>query len=225
MKFYVAGDKSQAICSHCEGLVNTTFVRRDVRFSDDRGLAKDILAAVCDTCDAVVGVPSQSTPAIKAAREAAEVSVEARLPASYIDRLDQSMHCITSSAATKHRKMFISLYIDYLSRKQSVLEQAIIKWHEPEGSKKENSCTAEQVGSAYFLCAGISPSKEKEKSKRLSLKLNVHIANELVDLRTQAQLSQTEFLKFVIREIQDEVVFKKNKELIEQFTILARVAM
>lgn len=68
-KLFHEGDKSQAICSRCGGLVDTTFIRRDVRFSDGNGLATDILVAVCDVCDDVVAVPSQSTPAIREARQ------------------------------------------------------------------------------------------------------------------------------------------------------------
>lgn len=71
MKFYQEGDKSLAICNRCEDLVQTTFTRRNVPFDDSVGQVKGVLVSVCDVCDQVVGVPAQSTPAIKAAREAA----------------------------------------------------------------------------------------------------------------------------------------------------------
>jgi len=60
-------DKSKAICPHCGKLVNTTFVRRDVPFSDGKGSARDILVARCDICDQTVAIPAQSTPAIREA--------------------------------------------------------------------------------------------------------------------------------------------------------------
>jgi len=66
-KLFREGDKSKAICSHCGELVGTTFVRRDVPFSGGKGLAKDILLAVCDACQEVVATPAQSTPAIREA--------------------------------------------------------------------------------------------------------------------------------------------------------------
>lgn len=69
MNYYMEGDKSRAVCSDCEDLVVTTFIRRDVSFSDGIGTVKGILVAVCDQCNTVVGIPAQSTPAIKAARE------------------------------------------------------------------------------------------------------------------------------------------------------------
>lgn len=62
------GDKSTAICSRCDKLVSTTFVRRDVQFSDGKGSAHNILVAVCEGCGDVVGTPAQATPTIRAAR-------------------------------------------------------------------------------------------------------------------------------------------------------------
>ncbi|WP_143018490.1 hypothetical protein [Cupriavidus sp. YR651] len=62
------GDKSRAICSHCAKMVSTTFVRRDVQFSDGNGFASNVLVAVCDKCGDVVATPAQSTPAFRAAR-------------------------------------------------------------------------------------------------------------------------------------------------------------
>ena len=53
-------DKSKAICSK-DGLVTTTFLFRDVPFSDGNGEAVNILVSVCDVCNMVVGLPCQST--------------------------------------------------------------------------------------------------------------------------------------------------------------------
>ncbi len=62
------GDKSKAICSHCGKVGGTTFVRRDVSFSDSsKRVAKNILVAVCDVCGQVVGIPPESMPAIREA--------------------------------------------------------------------------------------------------------------------------------------------------------------
>jgi hypothetical protein len=62
------GDKSKAICSHCGKVVDTTFVRRDVLFSDGKGIAKEILAAACDVCGQVVAISADYTPAIRVVR-------------------------------------------------------------------------------------------------------------------------------------------------------------
>lgn len=66
---FQVGDKSNAICSRCGELVSTTFVLRDVPFSDGSGSAKGLLVAVCDVCGEVVATPAQSTPAIREARQ------------------------------------------------------------------------------------------------------------------------------------------------------------
>ncbi len=71
MKLFRAGEKSKGVCEQCTGIVDATFHYRDVPFSDGSGVVKDILALVCDTCDEVIAIPAQSTPAIKAARETA----------------------------------------------------------------------------------------------------------------------------------------------------------
>lgn len=67
MKLFLEGDKSKAICDRCAGVVQTTFERRDVPFSNGSGIAKNILVGVCTVCDDVVAIPAQSTPAISRA--------------------------------------------------------------------------------------------------------------------------------------------------------------
>lgn len=65
MKVLKVGDKQKALCYKCKGVKNTTFNLRDVPFSDGSGIVKDILVGVCETCDQVIAIPHQSTPAIK----------------------------------------------------------------------------------------------------------------------------------------------------------------
>lgn len=64
---YVEGERSQAICPRCHGLVPTTYRHRDLPFSDGSVSAWNLLVSVCDACDTVVATPAQSTPAIRAA--------------------------------------------------------------------------------------------------------------------------------------------------------------
>lgn len=62
------GARSKAICSHCRKVVGTTFVRRDVSFSDgSKRVAKNILVAVCDVCGQVAAIPPESTAAVRKA--------------------------------------------------------------------------------------------------------------------------------------------------------------
>jgi hypothetical protein len=64
------GETSTATCTGCGKVVSTTCRHRDVPFDDGSGVVPNILVSVCDHCDEVVGIPAQSTGAIKAERSA-----------------------------------------------------------------------------------------------------------------------------------------------------------
>jgi len=223
MKSYKEGDKSRAICSFCEGLVDTTFLRKDVPFDDGVGVVRDVLVAVCDTCNHVVGVPAQSTPAIKAAREAAVVPFEMKLPASYLERLDHAINVITAAATTRHRKMFLSLYIDYKAREARVYKDVAIGWCQPAKYEWVGPAGARMacVEIKHHVMATVEP----EKIERLSLKLNAYIAEEFKTLQQRTHLNRTEFMKQMICQMQNDVVDQPKKDLMNEFTLLARAAM
>ncbi len=70
MKIFHEGEKSKAFCKTCADSVGTTFMERDVPFSEDaKTVAKDILVGVCDVCDTTVSIPAQSMPAISKERK------------------------------------------------------------------------------------------------------------------------------------------------------------
>ena len=52
-------DKGKTICHKC-GLTTTTHNLRHVDFNDNRGFVKNITAGICDKCNEVVSIPSQS---------------------------------------------------------------------------------------------------------------------------------------------------------------------
>ena len=114
MKIYEAGEKSQAICEHCKSLVPTTFKYRDVPFDDGSGNVKDILVAVCDNCDAVVAIPAQSTPAIKRARDNAEITLEVSVSARDLAVLDFVAWRIDEAATARFRKSLIAHFLKRL---------------------------------------------------------------------------------------------------------------
>lgn len=64
MRVIKEGDKGKAICHKC-GITTTTYNLRDVDFSDNCGIVKNIIASVCDKCNEVVSIPRQSVPKIK----------------------------------------------------------------------------------------------------------------------------------------------------------------
>lgn len=61
---YNEGDTTKGICYNCKEVVTVTMKVRDVEFSDNVGVAKDILVGVCDCCDRVILTPRQSTESI-----------------------------------------------------------------------------------------------------------------------------------------------------------------
>lgn len=61
---YNVGYKGKAICSFCNKIVSVTYMVRDVSFSDGSGIAKNLLVGVCDCCDKVVLLPSQSSASV-----------------------------------------------------------------------------------------------------------------------------------------------------------------
>lgn len=79
-KFWRAGDRSRAICEHCEGVVETRFEYRTYPLNKPRVDVPGVLVAVCTVCDAIVAVPYQSSPRLNEARKAAEAPLEARIP-------------------------------------------------------------------------------------------------------------------------------------------------
>lgn len=68
MRIVKEGEKGKAICEGC-GLTTTTYMLRDVDFSDKRGTVKNIIVGVCDKCNKVASIPNQSTPKIKSTKE------------------------------------------------------------------------------------------------------------------------------------------------------------
>lgn len=64
MRFLKEGDKGKAVCHKC-GFTIITYHIRDVDFSDNHGIVKNIIAGICDKCNEVISIPRQSMPQIK----------------------------------------------------------------------------------------------------------------------------------------------------------------
>ncbi len=203
MKFYFEGEKAKAICNHCAAVVNTTYVRRNVPFSDGKGEAKDILVAACDICDSVVAIPAQSTPAIKEARKAETKPIEARLPAIYLDILDYAMQRVSSGASTSHRRIFISYYLHLFAKKPRSTEY-ILTLHSSAKLR-------------YPKCANT-------KLRRLSMKVSPDIARDFQKIQTYSHLNQTEILKALIYQIDSDVVQEQKSEVIQHLAAFTAVA-
>jgi hypothetical protein len=62
---YKVGDKSRAICSRCRKIVPTTMRLGEYRIPKKRVVVPNVLLMYCDNCGKLVGIPHQSTPAIR----------------------------------------------------------------------------------------------------------------------------------------------------------------
>ncbi|NML32115.1 hypothetical protein [Paraburkholderia antibiotica] len=200
MKLYEEGEKSKAICAHCRQLVSTTFLRRDVPFSDGKGTVKNILAAVCDVCDRVVAVPAQSTPAIREARQKEVKPIEAQLPAIYLDVLDLAAYMIDSTNSTEFRKVLMMLYLHRFASGEYPRTRLINAHRSAIEHFKEHRGAAR---------------------RRLSMKVTPRIAEDLRTLMDETTLSQTEVIKSVIYQIRSDVIEAQKPALLKELGVLS----
>ena len=202
-KLFQEGDKSKAICSHCGEPVSSTFVRRDVPFSDGKSLARDILVAVCDVCDEVVATPAQSTPAIREARQRDVKSLEAQLPAIYVDALDLAAHTVDNESSTEFRKILMTVYLHRFASGEYPVSELI------RGLTTAHSRYKERRGGAR---------------RRLSMKVTPRIAEDLKNLAQKTAMSQTDVIKSVIFQIQSDVLESRKPALMRELSTLSLFA-
>lgn len=210
MNIYLEGEQGKALCEQCQQVVSTVYARRNVPFSDGLGEARDILVGVCSQCDTVVAIPAQSTPAIREAKKQL-ISIEARLPAVYLDVLDAAMHSVAREAGVQVRKLFLSYYFHVLAEHQA--------------AAADLSCTHEgfvQGLAAQRAARQVTPARAM---KRLSMKVNTYVAADFDVLLKVTRLSQTDLLKAIICQIQLDVLERRNPATIAELQRLARVAL
>lgn len=192
------GDKGKAICASCAALVTTTYAYRDVPFSDGNGQARDILAGVCDTCGAVLAIPAQSTPAIKRARSSASESIEAVLPAPYVDALDLACFTVDPTATTELRKKLVLFYVHKFA----------------DGSLDIDMLRTEKPGFAPKTGRSI-------RKRRLSMKVSQKLSDDFSKVVAQTALSKTDVLKQVVGEIKRQIVDGENPAMLGELRTLA----
>jgi len=198
MKVYKQGEKGKAICETCKQVVATTLAYRDVPFSDSPGEVKDILVAVCDTCDSVVAIPPQSTPAIKKARETATKPIEVNLPAPYLEILDLAAYRIDPKATGEFRKRLLAYYIHMYS---GLISSAKIPTF---------------ISSTTFV--------GKFPSKRLSFKVTPRLYDEINSIIDATHLSKTDMIKGIVQEIEKDIVRPEKPKHLAELQRLAVVS-
>lgn len=209
MKILFEGDTGTALCERCQAVVQTRYLRRDVPFSDGQGQARDILVGVCTGCDTVLAIPPQSTPAIREACKQQLKSIEARLPAVYLDVLDAAMHVVSGDAGAHLRKLFLGHYFQMLA--QGCQGEGLQPAHEAFVCE-----LAEQLQGRRLASSG--------STRRLSMKVNPHVAEDFLALQQQSHMSQTDVLKAVIARIQADVLQGQDPGVIRTLRGLVRLA-
>ncbi len=205
MKLFQEGDKSKAVCEHCERIVGTTFLRRDVPFSAMPGMvAKGILVAACDECQATVSIPAQSTPAISKVRREKAESVEARLPAIYLDVLDYAVHTIDKASSTDFRRVLLTYF----------LYKAV---HSAQATAKLKALHKQAL--AAF------PEHRGTLRRRLSMKVAPAINEGFKTLALGASLSTTDVLKSIVFEIKTAVLERPSPQLMAELRTLSALSV
>jgi hypothetical protein len=203
MKLIVEGDHSKAICSHCAALVSTSFKRRDVPFSDGKGIVKDILVGVCDRCDRIVSTPAQSTPAIKAAREKALIPVEAQLPAIYLDALDLACYRIDPLVTPDFRKRLLMYYVS---------------------KSKKNAQWSKSLLDAMKHKRGFEGEGKSMSRRRFSMKVSQSMADQIEVVMADTKLNKTELIKSIVLQIVEDIITPDIPKHLDELQTLASVA-
>ena len=186
MKIYKVGDKQKALCESCQSLADATFMLRDVPFSDGSGVVKNVLAGVCDSCNEVVLIPHQSTPAIKKQLDAQKKAVETRVPAHMIDMLN--LASMELGGSTDFSNALIKYYLHDLSEEKTSVK-GLIKYLESD------------------LAKGVA-------QKRISLK-GRQVSKEIDNIKFKTSIgSTTDVLKAVVLKINDDVFIHPKAQLI-----------
>jgi hypothetical protein len=204
MRLFKEGERSKALCDHCQDVVATTFERRDVPFSDGSATARNILVGVCAVCGRTVSIPAQSTPAIARSRKEAPQSLEANLPAIYVDVLDCAAHAIDNAASSEFRRVLLTYFVHKST-------------HDPRAVKR--------LKKAHERALLRYPEERGAARRRLSMKVPPRVSRELRELEAQTELNTTELLKSVVCEIQELVLDEPKASLIEELRTLAAIAL
>lgn len=204
MKLHQENDKGRAFCHDCSGVVTTTFARRNVPFSDGSGEARNILVGVCDHCGCTVAVPAQSTPAISKARKQAAASIEASLPAIYLDVLDCAVHTIDQQASSEFRRLLLTYFVHKAA---------------------QDARSASRLKRSHQQALARFPEIRGLARRRLSMKVPARVSEDLQRLSAQTQLNTTELLKSVVFDIQAQVLEQPRAEVLKELRTLAAIAV
>lgn len=202
MKIFHEGDHGKAFCTDCGEVVPTTYRRRDMPFSDGRGLARNILVGVCDRCGTTVAIPAQATAAIVKARKAAAQAIEVNLPASYIDVLDHAVHSIDNQASTDFRRALLTYFV----HKTAMDERAVTI-----------------LRLSHRKAVELFPEERGVARRRISMKVPPRVTDDFRRLEASTALNTTELLKSVVFLIRQRVLEEPRPRLIGELKALSAI--
>ncbi|MCA6943491.1 hypothetical protein LF927_20125 [Pectobacterium polaris] len=197
MKIFKVGDTQAALCNTCQSLETATFQLKDVPFSDNSGVVRQVLVGVCERCGNVAIIPHQSTPMIKKALDVQRKTLESRVPAHMIDILN------LASCELGGEPDFIPTLMKYYLHTLAA-----------------DHAAAKDI--PRFLQSDLAKGKSE---KRLSLK-GRHVATDIDVLKTTTNISSTtDLLKGIVLKIKEDVLVQRDEIHIKQLkSIIAAVS-
>lgn len=198
-KLYIPGDKSRAICPCCQKVEATTFAYRDVPFDDGSGTVKGVLTAVCDACGAVAAIPAQSTPAIRRARETADIPLEVNLPAPEIEILDAAAFQIDPQATSRFRKAIFTYYLRRFERDPDHLDTVNRDLSQWIAARKQNLHASTKV---------------KIPSRRLSFKLAPRTGQRMAAVLDKTGWSKTSLVRSVVMSVEKDILKNRARKAV-----------
>jgi hypothetical protein len=209
MKLYQPGDTSKAICPHCGKLVSTTFAYREVPFEDGSGVVKGILAAVCNECQTVIAIPAQSTPAIRRARDVAEISLEVSIPAPEVEILDAAAYRVDPTATTRFRKSLFAFYLQRLRHSQETAEILRRDFEAWDAIKTEQR---KRAGHGIRI-----------PQRRLSFKISPKTDRDVQWIMETSGMNKTDTVRSVVMEIERDLLGPKAPRELRHLQDIAAV--
>ncbi|MFP9471217.1 hypothetical protein AB6D37_21155 [Pectobacterium brasiliense] len=225
MKIFKVGDTQTALCNTCQSLETATFQLKDVPFSDNSGVVRQVLVGVCERCENVAIIPHQSTPMIKKALDVQRKALDVQRKALDVQRkaLDVQRKALDVQRKALESRVPAHM-IDILNLASCELggEPDFI----PTLMKYYLHTLAADHAAAKDIPRFLQSDLAKGKSeKRLSLK-GRHVATDIDVLKTATNISSTtDLLKGIVLKIKEDVLVQRDEIHIKQLkSIIAAVS-
>lgn len=194
MKLYKVGEKSRAICPFCKQIRSTTFRERDVPLRARKGkVVRDVLAAVCDHCGKVVGIPQQSVPRVAETVRGSRHPLEARIPRQLSDVM--GLVCSELSAPDTEPTLF-RYYVHRVANHERLRSGLAALVKRPEAGGRA--------------------------SARLSVQLSDETDARFRELTRVSHLTRTNVVKGVIMQMKRDVLDVKDARVLRELTGVLR---